>query len=76
MKTNNENDSTFLAIKREHLNLNGFPESSAQPELSSEELVKPKVVLPCSGNELLRNLPGGNRFPDKFWKRSLIIKQV
>ena len=46
VQTDEENDITFFAYKLEYINLNRFSESSAQPGLSVEKLVKHKVALP------------------------------
>ncbi|MCR6640100.1 MAG: restriction endonuclease subunit S [Sporocytophaga sp.] len=46
VQTNNENDNSFLAYKLEFQNLNRLSESSAQPGLSVEKLVRIKILLP------------------------------
>lgn len=46
VKTNDSNEDLFLAFKLDYLNLNKFSESSAQPGLSVEKLVKHKITLP------------------------------
>jgi type I restriction enzyme S subunit len=46
VQPNNENDIDFLAYKLEHKNLNRHSESSAQPGLSVEKLVRLKIEVP------------------------------
>ncbi|MDP3462482.1 MAG: restriction endonuclease subunit S [Bacteroidales bacterium] len=46
VQPNNKNDIDFLAYKLEHKNLNRHSESSAQPGLSVEKLVRLKIELP------------------------------
>ena len=46
VQTDSENDIAFFAYKLESLNLNRFSESSAQPGLSVEKLVRRKIVIP------------------------------
>lgn len=46
VQTNDENDNSFLAYKLDFKNLNKYSESSAQPGLSVEKLVKLKIHLP------------------------------
>jgi type I restriction enzyme S subunit len=46
VKTDDYNDNLFLAYKLEFQNLNRLSESSAQPGLSVEKLIKLKITLP------------------------------
>ncbi len=46
VQTNEDNDLKFLGYKLEHKNLNKLSESSAQPGLSVEKLIKLKILLP------------------------------
>lgn len=46
VQTDTENDNLFLAYKLEFQNLNRLSESSAQPGLSVEKLVRLKIALP------------------------------
>jgi type I restriction enzyme S subunit len=46
VQTDSENDIAFFSYKLESLNLNRFSESSAQPGLSVEKLVRRKIVIP------------------------------
>jgi len=46
VKTNEKNDTSFLAYKLEFQNLNRLSESSAQPGLSVEKLLKLKISIP------------------------------
>lgn len=46
VQPNNENDIDFLAYKLEHKNLNRHSESSAQPGLSVEKLIRLKIEFP------------------------------
>lgn len=46
VQTNNENDISFLAYKLEFQNLNRLSESSAQPGLSVEKLIRIKIQIP------------------------------
>jgi type I restriction enzyme S subunit len=46
VKTDNNNDNSFLAYKLDFQNLNRLSESSAQPGLSVEKLVRLKITLP------------------------------
>ncbi len=46
VQTDRENDTSFLAYKLDFLNLNRLSESSAQPGLSVEKLVRIKIPLP------------------------------
>lgn len=49
VQTDKGNDNSFLAYKLEYLNLNRLSESSAQPGLSVEKLIKLKISLPPLG---------------------------
>jgi type I restriction enzyme, S subunit len=46
VQTDYKNDNSFLAYKLDFQNLNRFSESSAQPGLSVEKLVRLKIALP------------------------------
>ncbi len=46
VQTDDKNDNSFLAYKLDFQNLNRLSESSAQPGLSVEKLVRLKIVLP------------------------------
>lgn len=46
VQTDNKNDNSFLAYKLDFQNLNRLSESSAQPGLSVEKLVRLKIALP------------------------------
>jgi type I restriction enzyme S subunit len=46
VQTDSENDIAFFSYKLESLNLNRFSESSAQPGLSVEKLVRRKIFIP------------------------------
>lgn len=46
VQVNNENDISFLSYKLSFLNLNRYSESSAQPGLSVEKLVKLQIPFP------------------------------
>jgi len=46
VQTDNKNDNSFLAYKLDFQNLNRLSESSAQPGLSVEKLIRLKIALP------------------------------
>ncbi|MBK7628791.1 MAG: restriction endonuclease subunit S [Bacteroidales bacterium] len=46
VKTDNKNDNSFLAYRLDFQNLNRLSESSAQPGLSVEKLIRLKIALP------------------------------